>query len=214
MAQPIQAVLFDFDGTLVDSEPLHYDCWMQAVRPFGGGMDWPQYNARFTGRSDYNAGQTLLQEAGHDPTEAIIRQVLEDKRRAFNSRFRQELSIGSDIRQWITQPSNKLLLAVVSSSHRSEVEPLLDQEGILSRLAVIVCGDDVQRHKPNPEPYRLAFQRLAKTNGQIQVKNCLAIEDSEAGAESAQAAGMKVCKVSAPSEVRAVLDLETGIARQ
>ena len=210
MLHPIQAVFFDFDGTLVDSEPLHYDCWMLAVRPFGGGMDWPEYNARFTGRTDFRAGQTLLREAGHDPTDATVREVLESKRRAFNSRFQQELSIEPDLIEWITQPSNILLLAVVSSSHRPEVEPLLDQEGILSRLAVTVCGDEVKRHKPHPEPYRLAYERLAKTNGQIQIENCLAIEDSEAGAGSAQAAGMKVRKVSAPSEVLAVLHQETG----
>ena len=73
-----------------------------------------------------------------------------------------------------------------------------------------MCGDEVKRHKPHPEPYRLAYERLAKTNGQIQIENCLAIEDSEAGAESAQAAGMKVRKVSAPSKVLAVLHQETA----
>ena len=50
-------------------------------------MDWPEYNARFTGQTDFQAGQTLLREAGHHPTDATVREVLESKRRAFNSRF-------------------------------------------------------------------------------------------------------------------------------
>ena len=118
MPAPIQAVFFDFDGTLVDSEPLHYDCWMQAVHPFGGGMDWPEYNKRLTGRTDLEASRILLSEAGHEASETMIRRVLESKRKAFNSRFREELSIRSDIQQWITQVANHLSLAVVSSSLR------------------------------------------------------------------------------------------------
>ncbi len=62
-------------------------------------MDWPEYNARFTGRTDFQAGQTLLREAGHDPTDASVREVLESKRRAFNSRFQQELSIEPDLKE-------------------------------------------------------------------------------------------------------------------
>ncbi len=93
-APTIEAVFLDFDGTLVDSEHLHYDCWMQTVRPFGGGMDWPQYNERLTGRTDLEAGRVLLSEAGHEPGETSIRQVLEAKRNAFHSRFCVELSIG------------------------------------------------------------------------------------------------------------------------
>ena len=213
MPAPFQAVFFDFDGTLVDSEPLHYDCWMQAVRPFGGGMDWPEYNKRLTGRTDLEAGRILLSEAGHKASETMIRRVLESKRKAFNSRFREELSIRSDIQQWIIQAANYLSLVVVSSSLRSEVEPLLDQEGILPHLAVVVCGDDVKRHKPDPEPYRLAFERVSEENaskGPIQVENCLAVEDSSAGVDSARAAGMRVCQVASPGEVLGVLQKAMG----
>ena len=177
-------------------------------------MDWPQYNKRLTGRTDLEAGRVLLSEAAHEPGETSIREVLEAKRKAFHSRFREELSIGPDIRKWITQAAHNLSLAVVSSSLRSEVQPLLEQEGILPYLDIVVCGDDVKRHKPDPEPYRLAFERLSKMNGQIgdgqlAVQNCLAVEDSEAGVESARAAGMKVRKVGSPNEVLAILKRET-----
>lgn len=208
MPGPIQAVLFDFDGTLVDSEPLHYDCWMQAVRPFGGGMEWAEYGNRLTGRTDHEAARILLAEAGHEPTEVLVREAMEAKRRAFNSRFRDELFIDHTTKEWMIQASTYLTLAVVSSSLRSEVQPLLEQEKILRYLAVVVCGDDVKRHKPDPEPYRLAFERISKTAGPIQVENCLAVEDSAAGVKSAQVAGMRVCKVAQPSEVLAVLERE------
>ena len=152
-------------------------------------------------------------EAGHEASETMIRRVLESKRKAFNSRFCEELSIRSDIQQWIIQAANYLTLAVVSSSLRSEVEPLLDQQGILPHLDVVVCGDDVKRHKPDPEPYRLAFERVSHANsphGPIQVENCLAVEDSAAGVDSARAAAMRVCRVASPGEVLGVLEKAMG----
>ena len=173
-------------------------------------MGWAEYGKRLTGTTDREAARILLSEAGHEPTETLVRGALESKRNAFHSRFRDELSLDLPTKQWI-QASEHLLFAVVSSSLRSEVEPLLEQEGILPHLGVVICGDDVKRHKPDPEPYRLAFERLSGGNGQIQVENCLAVEDSLAGAESARAAGMKVCKVGSPSEVLAVLRRETNI---
>ena len=177
-------------------------------------MDWPQYNKRLTGRSDLEVGRVLLSEAGHEPVERLIRQVLEAKRNAFHSRFCEELSIGQNIRKWITQATHNLPLAVISSSLRSEVQPLPAQEGILPYLDIVICGDDVKRHKPDPEPYLLAFERLSKLtgkigHGQLEVENRLAVEDSEAGVESARAAGMRVCRVGSPNEVLAVLDRET-----
>ncbi len=205
MPGPIQAVLFDFDGTLVDSEPLHYDCWMQAVRPFGGGMDWGRYTQRLTGRTDLEAGRILLSEAGHEPTEELIREVLQVKRTAFHDRFCDELSIQSEIIDWIDETVTYLSLAVVSSSLRSEVEPLLVQAGILSSLDAVVCGDDVHRHKPDPEPYLLALERLTGRGKAIHPQNCLVFEDSAAGVAAARAAGMTVFQVSTPDELLPLL---------
>ncbi len=64
MTDPIHAVLLDFDGTLVDSEPLHYEAWLHAVKPHGGWTDWPDYVARFVGKTDRWAARTFLENAG------------------------------------------------------------------------------------------------------------------------------------------------------
>ena len=64
----IRAVLFDFDGVLVDSEPLHYRCWMDVIKPYGAHMPWPEYNRLLTGKTDLIAAEILLIEAGKSPT--------------------------------------------------------------------------------------------------------------------------------------------------
>ncbi|MEZ5394575.1 MAG: HAD hydrolase-like protein [Bryobacterales bacterium] len=64
MSASIRAILFDFDGTLVDSEPLHYEAWMHAVRPHGASTDWQDYRARFVGKTDRWAGREVAQLRG------------------------------------------------------------------------------------------------------------------------------------------------------
>ena len=85
-------------------------------------------------------------------------------------------------------------LAVVSSSGRLEIEPALERAGLLVYFETLVCGGDVQNHKPHPEPYLLAAARL-------HARRPLVIEDSAAGEESARAAGFDVIRVASPAEV-------------
>ena len=91
-----------------------------------------------------------------------------------------------------------LQLAVVSSSGRAEVEPVLERAGIRDCFATIVTGDDVKNRKPHPEPYLLAAARLG-------VSRPLVVEDSEPGAASGRAAGFQVLKLESPYELSQAL---------
>ena len=212
MASRIRAVFLDFDGTLVDSEPLHYDCWLQTVRPYGGHIEWEDYARRMVGVADRLAGEILLREAGHTPTDAELNEVCTAKKSMYQSRFVDELEIPVNICQWITERSaNSVTLGVVSSSLTVEVEPLLLQAGIRRALQVLVCGDDVERHKPDPEPYQFALElanRIARSNGagQLHAQDCLAVEDSDTGAAAACAAGMRLIRVASPSQLIGALN--------
>ena len=212
----IRAVFFDFDGTLVDSERLHYECWMDAVKPFGGHITWPEYYQRLTGRSDRDAGLLLLTRAGHEPTEDHLTSACQAKTRAYLARFLDELMIEKSVTSWIRNTSDYLHIGVVTSSGEHEVAPVLVKCGIYNSLSLAVYGNDVKSLKPDPEPYLLAMQRATKaaqTQGEraITKEQCLAFEDSEAGISSAVAAGLRVVKVGSPKEVREILAKE-GLA--
>ena len=209
----IRAVLFDFDGVLVDSEPLHYRCWMNVIKPYGGHMDWPEYNRRLTGKTDLIAAEILLTGAGKSPTPEALQQAWDSKRAAFQARFCEELTILPEIQFWIQNHPSNLFLAVVSSSITSEIEPLLIKTAIRDHLDVLICGDHVNRHKPDPEPYLTALARL--NNGAAEPlgsQQCLVIEDSEAGIAAGTAAGMQVKAVQSIGEVlpalRAALSMD------
>jgi HAD superfamily hydrolase (TIGR01509 family) len=89
-------------------------------------------------------------------------------------------------------------MAVVSSSSREEIEPLMDRAGILHYFDTVVGGGDVQKHKPHPEPYLLAASRIG-------VSRAVVLEDSDAGIASGRAAGFEVLRVAHPNEVPRVL---------
>ncbi|HUG81803.1 MAG TPA: HAD family phosphatase [Bryobacterales bacterium] len=210
---PIRAVFLDFDGTLVESEPLHYESWLAAVRPFGATIEWDEYKIRLSGRSDREAGILLLTSVGIEPSDDLVKQVCRDKTVTYKARFLEELRLEAGIRQWIINSPDDLQIAVVSSSGTHEVEPILIQEEVRASLSFLVCGEEVQRLKPDPEPYLLAFQRAqaaAAGNGYAALtsENCLVFEDSEAGLTAARAAGLRVIEVKSPGEVPELLRRE------
>ena len=212
----IRAVFFDFDGTLVDSERLHYECWMDAVGPYGGHITWPEYYQLLTGRSDLDAGRLLLTRAGLEPTEEHLTNACQAKTRAYLARFLDELRIEKSVLSWIRNTPDYLHIGVVTSSGEHEVAPVLVKYGIYNSLSLSVYGNDVTNLKPDPEPYLLAIQRATKaaqTQGEqaITKEQCLAFEDSEAGISSAVAAGLRVVEVGSPDNVWGIL-VKEGLA--
>ncbi|MBL8227970.1 MAG: HAD family phosphatase [Bryobacterales bacterium] len=187
MAHNYDAVLFDFDGVIVDSEPVHYDCWRAVLLDYGYDLDWITYRDNFIGVSDWKMVEGIVERAPVPlSAEAIFRRY-PDKRDMFRSRMNQNVPISPGVEELFRDLAG-LAIGVVTSSLRLEVEPVLERCGLLSKLAVAVYGDDVQRHKPDPEPYRMAAQRI----GAIRA---LVVEDSAAGEASGRAAGFDVVRI-------------------
>jgi len=205
-----QAILLDFDGTLVDSEPLHYRCWTEAVRPWGATTDWEDYQRRFVGITDREAARIFFREAGYEPTDELVQAACASKHRIYRSRCGEELAIPQSSSELIMELHSMLPIGVVTSSIEFELGPVLAKTKLSNLIRVMVCGDHVERHKPDPEPYQLAFKRLKELDGSIGSKACLVFEDSDAGVASATAAGMRVSRVRHPSELAAQIRREVG----
>ena len=189
------AILFDFDGVLVDSEPVHFACWREILRPFGIPLQWADYAAHCIGVSDRAMIDTLVRLAGRPEDFEVIYARYPEKKALFRERMLADPPMPASTKQLLEELKG-LPLAVVTSSGRAEVEPILAKLGVLPRLAAAIYGDQVKRLKPDPEPYLMAAARLG-------CKAPLVVEDSEAGCASGRAAGFEVLRVRRPDEVAA-----------
>jgi beta-phosphoglucomutase len=189
-----EAVLFDFDGVLVDSEPVHYGCWVDILTPLGIKLDWQTYSEHCIGVAD-RAMLAFLCGLQTPPADVeVLAAEYPRKKEMFRERM-GAIGIAAEMRELMVDLRKRgFRLAVVTSSNIREVGPLLDAAEITGLLDALVHGGDAVRHKPAPDPYLLAMSRLGVTRG-------LAVEDSKAGIAAARAAGLDVVEIASADEV-------------
>ncbi len=189
------SILFDFDGVLMDSEPVHFACWREVLLPLGVSLEWDYYLGHCVGIDDKLMLQSLAGEA-RDWRELWAQYPA--KKELFCSRMLAAPAFPDGLAALLEDLGAAYRLAIVSSSSSSEIEPLVERAGLRQYFATIVGGDSVTRHKPAPEPYLLAAERL-------QARAPLVIEDSAAGAASGRAAGFAVLEIRHPTELESAL---------
>ncbi len=198
------AILFDFDGVLADTEPVHFACWREILQTFGMSLDWKTYCEHGIGVSDRVLFSVLCRQT--DPPLEVERLIAEypRKKELFRARMLEQQPFSAEVLALLSQLRD-YRLAVVTSSGQAEVEPILRHGGLLDFFGAAVYGGDVKHLKPAPDPYLLAMERLRARTG-------LAVEDSDAGAASARSAGLDVLRVNKPSDMPALLrDRLTGL---
>jgi HAD superfamily hydrolase (TIGR01509 family) len=192
------SILFDFDGVLADTEPIHYQCWLEILAPYGIEPTWDFYQRECIGISDRLMVERISTPALFD----LIWPKYADKQALFRHKLTLKSPFLAETEALIADLSPHYKLAVVSSSGRTEIEPPLERAGLRSHFDAMVCGKEAGNLKPSPDPYLRAAELLAATKP-------LVVEDSAAGEASGRAAGFEVLRVtsaeSVPSELRRVL---------
>ena len=193
MTPAYDAVLFDFDGVLVDSEPIHFNAWVETLRPVGVSVSWEGYKSNCIGISDREL-LTYFGSLASPPLEPdTLTECYSAKKRTFGLKIAEMDPLTPETVAMIRSLRGRKL-AVVTSSGRLEVEPVLRKAGVYEFMDALVFSEDVSRRKPDPEPYLLAAARLG-------ARNPLVVEDSVAGIASGRAAGFDVLEVTHPDEV-------------
>lgn len=197
----LKAVLFDFNGVIINDEPLHEQLIDQILisenlRPQPG-----EFWKVCLGRSDRACLTDLLTRRGRVVTETHLLQLVKRKAQAYQHELEklQKLPLYPGLENLIFQlRSRSLKLAVVSGAIRSEVELVLNRATLAEYFTVIVAGDDITTSKPEPDGYLLAVERLNQQYPALNLQpwECLAIEDTPAGIEAAKRAGMPVVGVA------------------
>ncbi len=192
------SILFDFDGVLADTEPIHYECWLEILAPFGIEPSWDFYQRECIGISDRLMVERISTPALFDLIwpQYAVKQALFRHKLTLKSPFLAETSA------MIAELAPLYKLAVVSSSGRTEVEPPIVRAGLRDHFQAMVCGKEAVNLKPAPDPYLRAAELLGAAKP-------LVVEDSAAGEASGKDAGFDVLRVnsadSVPSELRRIL---------
>jgi HAD superfamily hydrolase (TIGR01509 family) len=191
------SILFDFDGVLADTEPVHCACWAEVLAPKGVTLRWDTYRERYIGIDDRDMLRMLAAEAAPVAWEDLWA-LYPAKKELFRSRTIAAPPFDPALGRFLGDLDGRYALAVVSSSSCTEIEPILEAGGLRRYFRTVVGGESVKRHKPAPDPYLLAAERLG-------AHNPLVVEDSEAGLASGRASGFEVLAVEDPVEVPALI---------
>jgi beta-phosphoglucomutase len=193
----LDAVIFDFDGIIVDTEPLHYKAFQEILVPLGMGYSWEEYLERYMGFDDRDAFKESFSAAGRQLSAAELKTLMDDKAEAFLRIVAVGVAPYPGVVELIRSTSGTLPLALCSGALRSDIDPILAQLGLVGAFDALVTADEVAASKPDPESYRLAVQRLQELfPGRINPARSLAVEDTPAGILSATGAGLRVLAVT------------------
>jgi beta-phosphoglucomutase len=196
----VRAVLFDFNGTLSDDEPVLCELFMQLFAEHGRPLSAQEYFDRLAGYSDPEIVRIWL-GCDHPDVEAVI----DERVRRYRAAVADGSTVHEHVREAVRYAAERVPIGVVSGAARAEIEPVLEAAGLSPLFATIVSSDDVAEGKPHPEGYLQAAENLG-----VAAEETLVFEDTEAGVASAKAAGTRCVAVAgtlAPERLAAADEL-------
>lgn len=185
-----RAALLDYNGVLVDDELVHLAAFQDALRPLGVALSEADYWQRYLGFDDDGAFRAILQDAGREAEDALVRQLIDAKRPLYLARAHKELKAFPGAAELVRVLHAAGPVGVVSGALRDEIELGLRVMGVRDQIGHIVAAEDTQSGKPDPEGYVLGLRWLQSELGSELGSNVLVIEDSLSGVEAAKSAGL------------------------
>jgi len=196
MTEPRAALVFDYDGVIADTEPLHWRSWAFLLSRYGIQLGWEEYCRIGQGVSDAE----LFAHFGAQMPRLDVEEILSlnrERKRMVREWSLAESPIPSET-VVLLESLGDYCVGLVTSSEQAEVEPVLRAAQIYSKFDAMVFGGEASKSKPSPAPYLLIAERLG-------VKTGIAFEDSEPGLASARAAGFTAFKISRPVDLTKIV---------
>lgn len=194
----LTAIIFDFDGVIADTEPLHFAGFRQTLAEIGIRLTESDYYANYLGYDDRGCFIAALTAHQHPTDPAALAQLMQRKAHAYLESVKDHLVIFPGVREFVREAAAAYPLAIASGALRHEIEVILEQAGLRKEFLHITSAEDVTRGKPDPQPFLQALNALNRQRREqaITAESCLVIEDSIPGIRGAKTAGMKVLAVA------------------
>ena len=197
MTRALQAIVFDFDGVIANSEPLHLHAFQQTLAEEGLALSADDYYARYLGYDDVGAFGAVAEDRGISLSERQIAALVARKGAKLQALLDAGAVLFPGAVEFVRQAGAAVPIAIASGALRHEIDEILDAAGVAGLFSAIVASGDTPGSKPSPEPYRLAFERLRAASGRnLDPRRTVAIEDSRWGLDSARGAGLRCVGVT------------------
>lgn len=198
-----RAVIFDFNGTLSQDEPILCEIFMELFAEHGRPLSAQEYFDELAGLSDPEIVRTWL-----GPDHPAVDEVIEERIRRYRLAVADGSTVPEETREAVRYTAARVPVGIVSGAARAEIEPVLQGAGIGDAVSVVVAAEDVTRGKPHPEGYERAAMLLG-----LAGEDVLAIEDTEAGVASAKDAGLRCVAVLGTLSPARLLQAEEIVER-
>jgi beta-phosphoglucomutase len=194
----MDAVIFDFDGVVVDSEPVHFAGFRDVLATLGLDLKLEDYYDKYLGYDDHDCLLIAARDRGVELSERQIADLTAAKTDLVQRAFRESIQpLPGAVTLIRAIAAAGVPMAICSGALRDEIILAGRTVGVLDCFQAIVAAQDVKRGKPDPQGYLAARSLLARAAGKdLRPRRCIVVEDSPAGIEAARAAGMKVLAVA------------------
>ena len=181
-----EAVIFDFDNILVDSEPYHYEAYNEVFSRYGHTLDREEYWREWTSKGGGAEGEIARYGLALDPDD-----IRSEKDPIYSGFCRTKIEMFPSAKEIVEILGDAgVMLAIASGSYERDIRIIIEKNGVASRFRAVVGKDGIERTKPDPETYLKACSMI-----HVDPSSCLAVEDAEKGVIAAKDAGMDVLVV-------------------
>ncbi len=191
----VRAVIFDFNGVLVDDEHVHFELFRDVLAAEGIELTERAYHAEYLGFDDRGAFEAALQGSGRSFDRAKIEDLIARKAKLYVEVAEAGLKLFPGAAESVLLAAERGPVAICSGALRAEVEFGLRKLAVRELVSAIVASEDTTRCKPDPEGYVSTLKALQTRRPDLTASECLVVEDSLAGVEAGAAAGMFVVGV-------------------
>jgi HAD superfamily hydrolase (TIGR01509 family) len=190
----IRAVLFDFNGVIVDDEPVHFKLFQKVLAEEGVQLSREAYYQKYLGMDDVDCFKTAGSDLGKKISESQLQGLIDRKAKYYMAEMKKNPPFIPGALELVKTLGKTHFVAVVSGALRSEIEMLLRQGGVAGEVSVIVAAGEVAKGKPDPEGFLQAIRLLNRdwvaSSERLFPEECLAVEDSTWGIQAARKAGL------------------------
>ena len=194
----LRAIIFDFNGILVDDEPIHLKMFQKVLSEEGVSLNEKDYYERYLGKDDRGCFKAAFHDSGRELEESTFQEMIRRKAVYYRECIEKDMRVFAGVRELIPLLSPRFALAIASGALRSEIELILDSIDLRKHFQAIASAEDVKEGKPSPEIFLKALSMLnqTRTDSPILPSECLVIEDSKEGILGARRAEIKCLAVA------------------